>query len=269
MQRSPQHVDRWQATVTPDTEGPWQFEVHGWGDPVATWHHHAEVKVPAGVDVELVFTEGALLMKRIAATVPDKAQRQRVLDTVTALRDTGRPVEARLAEGLAPEVGAVLDAHPVRELHTVAGPFPFFADRQRALYGSWYEFFPRSEGATVREDGTVVSGTFQTAAKRLDAVAAMGFDIIYLPPIHPIGEVNRKGRNSAQFPGGDPDHVEPNDVGVPWAIGSAAGGHDAIHPDLGTFDDFDAFVAHARNVGLEVALDLALQAAPEIGRAHV
>jgi starch synthase (maltosyl-transferring) len=263
MRRSSDNVDRWRATVTPDTEGAWQFEVHGWGDPVATWHHHAEVKVPAGVDVELVFTEGALLMERIAATVPDAEQRQRVLDTVAALRDTGRPVEARLAAGLAPEVGAVLNAHPVRELHTVAGPFPFFADRQRALYGSWYEFFPRSEGATVRGDGTVVSGTFQTAAKRLDAVAAMGFDIIYLPPIHPIGEVNRKGRNSAQFPGGDPDHVDPEDVGVPWAIGSAAGGHDAIHPDLGTFDDFDAFVSHAKDLGLEVALDLALQAAPD------
>ena len=263
MRRSSDDVDRWRGTVTADTLGAWQFEVHGWGDPVATWHHHAEVKVPAGVDVELVFTEGAMLMERIAATVRDTGDRQRVLDTVKALRDTGRPVEARLAAGLAPEVGAVLAAHPVRELHTVAGPFPFFADRQRALYGSWYEFFPRSEGATVSEDGTVVSGTLQTAAKRLDAVAAMGFDIIYLPPIHPIGEVNRKGRNSAQFPGGDPGHVGPDDVGVPWAIGSKAGGHDAIHPDLGTFDDFDAFVSHARNLGLEVALDLALQAAPD------
>jgi starch synthase (maltosyl-transferring) len=230
---------------------------------VATWHHHAEVKVPVGVDVELVFTEGALLMERIAATVEDPAARRQVLDTVSALRDTGRPVEDRLAAGLAPGVFAILTAHPVRELHTVAGPFPFFADRERALYGSWYEFFPRSEGATVREDGTVVSGTFQTAAKRLDAVAAMGFDVIYLPPVHPIGEVNRKGRNSPQFPGGDPDHVGPNDVGVPWAIGSAAGGHDAIHPDLGTMADFDAFVSHATDVGLEVALDLALQAAPD------
>ncbi|CAA9354818.1 MAG: GH13_3 / GH13 [uncultured Nocardioidaceae bacterium] len=263
MRRSSDDVDRWRATVTPDAVGAWQFEVHGWGDPVATWHHHAEVKVPAGVDVELVFTEGALLMERIAATVDDAADRRQVLDTVTALRDTDRPAQARLAAGLAPEVGAVLAAHPVRELHTVAGPFPFFADRQRALYGSWYEFFPRSEGATVREDGTVQSGTFQTAAKRLDGVAAMGFDVLYLPPIHPIGEVNRKGRNTPQFPGGDPDHVGPDDVGVPWAIGSKAGGHDAIHPDLGTFEDFDAFVAHARDAGLEVALDLALQAAPD------
>ena len=122
---------------------------------------------------------------------------------------------------------------------------------------AWYEFFPRSEGATYDEKtGTVVSGTFRTAAERLDAVAAMGFDVIYLPPIHPIGEVNRKGPNNTLDPG-------PTDPGSPWAIGSKDGGHDAIHPDLGTLDDFDAFVAKAAAVGLEVALDLALQCAPD------
>jgi starch synthase (maltosyl-transferring) len=132
-----------------------------------------------------------------------------------------------------------------------------YADRQRALYGSWYEFFPRSEGATADpKTGVVTSGTLRTAAERLDAVAAMGFDVIYLPPIHPIGEVNRKGPNNTLTPG-------PDDPGSPWAIGSRLGGHDTIHPDLGTFDDFDAFVARAGELGLEVALDLALQAAPD------
>src|ERR671921_2204883 len=99
MRRSPENVDRWRATVTPDTEGPWQFEIHGWGDPIATWHHHAEAKVPAGVDVELVFTEGALLMEQVAGTLDDARERQQVLDTVKAMRDTNRPVEARLAAG--------------------------------------------------------------------------------------------------------------------------------------------------------------------------
>ena len=156
-----------------------------------------------------------------------------------------------------PEVAAVLAAHPIRELLTVEGPYPAYADRQRALFSSWYEFFPRSEGATKdAKTGKVTSGTFRTAAKRLDAVAAMGFDVIYLPPIHPIGEVNRKGPNNTLDPG-------PDDTGSPWAIGSKDGGHDAIHPDLGTFEDFDAFVARARELGLEVALDLALQAAPD------
>src|SRR5919107_4573826 len=127
MRRTPGNVDRWRATVTPDTEGAWQFEVHGWGDPVASWHHHAEVKVPAGIDVELVFTEGALLMEQVAKTLDDAGERQQVLDTVKAMRDTSRPVEARLAAALAPEVGAVLDAHPIRELLTASGPFPVFA----------------------------------------------------------------------------------------------------------------------------------------------
>ncbi|MFZ2502115.1 MAG: alpha-1,4-glucan--maltose-1-phosphate maltosyltransferase, partial [Nocardioides sp.] len=132
-----------------------------------------------------------------------------------------------------------------------------FADRQRALYGSWYEFFPRSEGARLHgRTGKVISGTFKTAAKRLDAVAAMGFDVVYLPPIHPIGEVNRKGPNNTLTPG-------PDDPGSPWAIGSRHGGHDAIHPDLGTFKEFDAFVRRAKRLGLEIALDLALQAAPD------
>src|SRR5699024_9466138 len=118
-------------------------------------------------------------------------------------------------------------------------------------------FFPRAEGASYdRTTNTWTSGTLATAAERLDAIAAMGFDVAYLPPIHPIGTVNRKGKNNAL------DAV-PGDPGSPWAIGSAAGGHDAIHPDLGDFDDFDAFVARARELGLEVALDLALQAAPD------
>ena len=157
----------------------------------------------------------------------------------------------------APSCGAVLGAHPLRELVTTEGPYPLYADRTRALFGSWYEFFPRSEGATKdAKTGKVTTGTFRTAAKRLDAVADMGFDVIYLPPIHPIGEVNRKGPNNTLTPG-------PDDTGSPWAIGSKDGGHDAIHPDLGDFDDFDAFVARAGELGLEVALDLALQAAPD------
>ena len=134
---------------------------------------------------------------------------------------------------------------------------PLWVDRERALYGSWYELFPRSEGARVDEDsGAMVSGTFRTAMERLPAVAAMGFDVVYLPPVHPIGRTNRKGPNNTLTPG-------PEDVGSPWAIGGVDGGHDAIHPDLGTIEDFDAFVARAVEVGLEVALDLALSATPD------
>ena len=255
MQRDPSEADRYRATVVADSEGPWGFEVHGWSDPYATWHHHAEIKVPAGIDTELMFTEGALLMEKAAADLKGQ-DRDTLLDAATALRDTERPDTVRLAAGSSPEVVEVLAANPVRELVTVAGPYPFHVDRRRALFSSWYEFFPRSEGAYVDADGKVVSGTFQTAAERLPAVARMGFDIIYLPPIHPIGRVNRKGRNNTLDP-------SPEDVGSPWAIGSDEGGHDAVHPDLGTLEDFDAFVARAKDLGLEVALDLALQAAPD------
>ncbi|GAA1153603.1 alpha-1,4-glucan--maltose-1-phosphate maltosyltransferase [Nocardioides aquiterrae] len=254
--------DRYEAWVTPDTVGAWSFEVVSWSDPLGTWQHHAALKVPAGVDVELTFTEGALLLERVLASLdprdPSSADAAQVLQgAVDAARDTSRPPEARLAVLESPEVTGILYTHPIRELLTVEGPYPAYADRQLALFSSWYEFFPRSEGATKDpKTGAVTSGNFQTAAKRLDAVAAMGFDVIYLPPIHPIGEVNRKGPNNTLDPG-------PEDTGSPWAIGSKDGGHDAIHPDLGTFDDFDAFVARARGLGLEVALDLALQAAPD------
>lgn len=250
--------DRYDAWVTPDSEGAWTFEVVAWSDPLATWEHDAGLKIPAGVDVELMFTEGRLLLERVlAAGDLDGHETSIVKGAAQAAADTDRPVQARLAAMQNPELWSVLRDHPLRELVSTEGPYPVYADRTRALYGSWYEFFPRSEGATRDEKtGKVTSGTFRTAAKRLDAVAAMGFDVIYLPPIHPIGEVNRKGPNNTLTPG-------PDDTGSPWAIGSKDGGHDAIHPDLGDFDDFDAFVARAGELGLEVALDLALQAAPD------
>jgi starch synthase (maltosyl-transferring) len=248
------------AWVTPDAEGAWTFTIRAWSDPVATWQHAAGLKIPAGVDVDLMFTEGRLLLERVraehAASLGDRALG--ALDAgLSAAGDASRPVEARLAALQDPELVGVLHDHPLRELVSQQGPFPAYADRTRALFGSWYEFFPRSEGA--RRDpatGKVTSGTFRTALRRLDAVARMGFDVIYLPPVHPIGEVNRKGPNNTLTPG-------PDDPGSPWAIGSRHGGHDAIHPDLGTFEDFDAFVARAGELGLEVALDLALQAAPD------
>ena len=258
MEKLPDPPDRYRAWVTPDAEGAWTFEVQAWSDPLATWQHDAGLKIPAGVDVELMFTEGRLLLERVLADLPASDPGREVLrPAITAAQDTERPAEARLAALQDPALLEVLHAHPIRELVSVEGPFPAYADRERALFGSWYEFFPRSEGATRDEaTGKVTSGTLRTAAKRLDAVAEMGFDVIYLPPIHPIGEVNRKGPNNTLTPG-------PDDTGSPWAIGSKDGGHDAIHPDLGDFDDFDAFVARAGELGLEVALDLALQAAPD------
>ncbi|MCW2764147.1 MAG: glgE1 [Nocardioides sp.] len=259
MVELPDTPDRYQAWVTPDVGGSWTFEVQSWSHPIATWEHDAALKIPAGVDVELMFTEVLILLERVQKDLDGSDQRSfSVLQAaIDAAIDVSRPAAARLAVLQSPDVTRVLDEHPIRELVTVNGPHPAYADRPRALFGSWYEFFPRSEGA--RKDpktGKVRSGNFRTAARRLDAVAAMGFDVIYLPPIHPIGEVNRKGPNNTLTPG-------PDDTGSPWAIGSKDGGHDAIHPELGTFEDFDAFVARAGELGLEVALDLALQCAPD------
>ncbi|MBV9094444.1 MAG: DUF3416 domain-containing protein, partial [Streptosporangiaceae bacterium] len=174
------------------------------------------------------------------------------------LRDRGVPPWDRLRAAEDPDIAAILASWPVRELVTRSESLPIQVDRERALYGSWYEFFPRSEGAHVDPMGhrPPTSGTLRTAARRLDAIAAMGFDVAYLPPIHPIGTTFRKGRNNTLSP-------RDGDPGSPWAIGSPDGGHDAIHPDLGTMADFDAFVSRARELGLEVALDLALQTSPD------
>jgi starch synthase (maltosyl-transferring) len=252
----------YQARVSPDCIGAWAYRIEAWSDPYRTWRHAAEIKVPAEIDVELMFTEAELLFKRAikgiaAKSETGKAARQTLSSALAAGRDKKLPPQVRLAALTSPEVVAVMQKFPLRDLVSTEGPYPVYVDRTRALYGSWYEFFPRSEGATFDESARQwTSGTFKTAAERLDAVAAMGFDVVYLPPIHPIGEVNRKGPNNTLTP-------SPDDPGSPWAIGSKDGGHDAVHPDLGTIEDFDAFVDRAHGLGLEVALDLALQCAPD------
>ena len=153
----------------------------------------------------------------------------------------------------------VVKAASTSQYRTVTGEsdkYPVRADRDRALVGAWYEFFPRSEGAVRNADGSVTSGTFATATKRLLGVAAMGFDVLYLPPVHPIGISHRKGKNNTL-------EAKEGDCGVPWAIGNADGGHDAINPELGTMKDFEDFVKAANKQGLEIAMDLALQTSPD------
>ena len=252
-------TDRWHATVVPTDEGAWTFAIEAWGDPVATWRHKVEVKIDAGQgpeDLANDLEDGARLMLRALRNVP--AERRGVLQAAAdALRDTGRDLAHRVGPALTAEVTELLAEHPVRELLTRSPRYTVWVDRKKALFSAWYELFPRSEGAVNEPDGTPARhGTFKDAARRLPQIAQLGFDVVYLPPIHPIGKVNRKGRNNTLMPG-------PEDVGSPWAIGSDEGGHDAIHPQLGTFEDFDDFVAATREQGMEVALDLALQAAPD------
>ncbi len=259
MQPGAPGTDRWQADLPVDAEGTWTFHVEGWSDPLGTWWHDAPLKLQAGVDVDLVLEDGARLHERAAKALPRavaKADREAVAALAVTLRDGAVDPLDRLAASTHPTVVALLSQHPLRELVTRGEVRRILVDRQRALYGAWYELFPRSEGAAPDASGVLRTGTFRTAAERLPAVAAMGFDVVYLPPVHPVGEVNRKGPNNSLTPG-------PDDVGSPWAIGSAQGGHDAVHPDLGTIEDFDAFVARTVELGMEVALDLALQCAPD------
>ncbi|MEU6406954.1 maltotransferase domain-containing protein, partial [Streptomyces sp. NPDC046985] len=151
-------TDRWGATVTAGEPGRWTYHVEAWGDPVATWRHHARIKIPAGLDTGLELEEGARLHERAAAEAPEGRARDALLAAAAALRDETRPAASRLAGALTPEADAALAAHPLRELVTASAPLPLLVERERALYGAWYEFFPRSEGTDQ-----VPHGTFATA----------------------------------------------------------------------------------------------------------
>jgi starch synthase (maltosyl-transferring) len=252
-------TDRWSASVTPDRMGMWTISVEAWSDPLETWRHAVEVKAAAGQDAAELANDlegGAQLLDRIARR-PRNPLATSLRSMIAFLRDTSLSLRERIAPALAPDTWAALRVDPIRELVTRSAPQQVWVDGELAEFGSWYELFPRSSGAAVDDAGKPVRhGTFADAAKDLPRIAAMGFDVVYLPPIHPIGEVNRKGRNNSVI-------SEPDDVGSPWAIGSAAGGHDAVHPELGSIDDFDAFVAAAEQHNLLVSLDLALNCAPD------
>jgi starch synthase (maltosyl-transferring) len=251
-------TDRFLATVVPDETGLWTFRVDAWSDPWATWRHTVEAKLRAGQSADELANDletGARLLQRVGRRPSERPNRDLLFGAANALRDTALPLRSRVAPAMFPAVHAIMTERPVRELITRGRTQQVYVDRPRALFGSWYELFPRSTGGRD-ETGRAVHGSFVTAAKELDRVAQMAFDVVYLPPIHPVGTMHRKGRNNSVF-------AERGDVGSPWAIGSAEGGHDAIDPELGTIDDFDSFVARTNDLGMEVALDFALQCAPD------
>ena len=251
-------LSEWSATVRADRMGWWTYRVEGWSDPYATWVHDAQIKIGAGVDEELMCAEGVRVLERFAEAAHGMGVDTSEIDKgLAALKDRDRPAADRLGAATSPEIKGLATWMPLREFVSPSPRYSLLVERERALYGAWYEIFPRSEGAhRDPETGGWTSGTLRSAAKRLPAIADLGFDVVYLTPIHPIGTTARKGRNNTLSP-------EPDDPGSPYAIGSPDGGHDAIHPDLGTFEDFDFFVAEAGRHGLEVALDFALQASPD------
>lgn len=250
-------LDRWITSAQLETQGAWTWRVSAWSDDYGTWLHNAEIKVPAGLDVDVMLALGAELLERAAADdARDDADRAVLRDARAGIADADRTPEERLAAATTAQVHAAIDRVPVRSLVTLSPERTIVVERERAAVGSWYEFFPRSEGAALHEDGSWTSGTFATAARRLPAIRDMGFDVVYIPPVHPIGRTNRKGPNNTLTAG-------PHDPGSPYGIGSEDGGHDSIHPELGTVDDFRAFVAAVADHGMELAIDIALQASPD------
>ena len=258
--------DEWAAEFTPEQVGSYEYTVEAWVDHFLSWRHALEIKVRAGLDVAVELQEGAALVAAAAARCAPAARRARSSRAAPPAAAGDRDHLAAFAEVLggdsdpAARTGAALDErllelmarHADRHL---AMAYPrvlwVWVDRDRARFGAWYEMFPRSAGTDPGR-----SATFDEAAERLPYVAGMGFDVLYLPPVHPIGRSFKKGRNNTL-------DATPADPGSPWAIGADTGGHTAIDPALGTIDDFDRFVESARRHGLEIALDLAYQASPD------
>ncbi len=245
--------DAWAGNFRPGTPGIWRYTVQAWTDHFATWRSDLFKRVDAGQTLDLELQEGALLLESRLELVPGE-ERKVIQTAAAALR---APAESRgwddprVTAAVDESLAAIMAAYPDRaEAATFEPALELNVERVRARFGAWYEFFPRSTGTDSKH------GTFMTAAERLPAIAGMGFDVVYLPPIHPIGSTHRKGRNNAL-------ESAPEDVGSPWAIGSEEGGHTDVNPKLGSIEDFDLFVERAREVGLEVALDFAIQCSPD------
>jgi starch synthase (maltosyl-transferring) len=259
---TPLDNDRWEGSFTVTELGAYEYTLDAWIDRFASWLKGLVAKAEAGQDVSSELLEGAdLIQKAASGDVSPVASgfsrtghaehNLRLLEIADILR-SNQPQVARVRAARDPSLRALMDARPDRSASTTyERALSVVVDSVRARFGAWYEMFPRSCTSDPRR-----SGTFREAESRLPDIAAMGFDVVYLPPVHPIGTTNRKGRNNSLM-------AAPDDPGSPWAIGSRNGGHTAIDPDLGTIDDFDRFVALANRLGLEVALDIAFQASPD------
>ena len=240
--------------------GEWTVTIEGWEDAYVSWLHDARIKVRVMDDVDNALNSGAELLARWAET-PDTGltarDRKTLEKAAETMADQTLSAEDRLAAGDNPTIAALHETHPLRDGISPSQPQRFKVERPKSSFAAWYQFFPRSEGATIDPNtGKIIQGTLKTSMAGLERAAAEGFDIVYLPPVFPIGVTNRKGRNNTLVAG-------PDDPGSPFGIGSELGGHDTVDPLLGTMDDFKAFCAHAHELGLEVALDFALQCSPD------
>jgi starch synthase (maltosyl-transferring) len=245
-------TDRWAGAFLLDRIGEWRFTVEAWTDVFGTWRSGLEKKVAAGQDVSVELLEGGAIAERSARACKDRSARASLTQAAQSLRDTAVAVADRARTGLDPALLALVTQHPARDdLTEYSRQLLVTVDRVRAAFAAWYEMFPRSQSGNPKRHGT-----FADAERQLPRIAQLGFDVVYLPPIHPIGTMFRKGKNNTLDP-------LPSDVGSPWAIGSQEGGHTALHAQLGTLADFEHFVKRAGELGMEVALDYALQASPD------
>ena len=235
--------DRFAGTVTPSDMGAHQFVVEAWTDRLGTWREQIRARLGAGDDVTVELEEGARILEGHLPQLRG-AEASRVADAIATIRRATCTLDVRLNAALDDVLVPIVAGDPASFDRTATAPLPLWVDRERARHSAWYEFFPRSEGGLA------------ASKPRVTYAAGLGFDVVYLPPIHPIGTTARKGKDNTLV-------ARPDDVGSPWAIGGPEGGHTAIHPDLGTDDDLRDLVAHARSLGVEVALDYALQCSPD------
>ena len=236
--------DRWSGSFRPAEPGHYLFAVEAWTDQFGTWRRELLLKHEAGLDVSLEAREGREFLDELH---PSDPANRKLIDQAKRAFDETSDVSSLVTDDLAAAVAASEQRGDL--IHSI--PVPVTVDRPRARSGAWYEMVPRSQGTVAGRHGT-----FDDCIARLPEIAALGFDVVYLTPIHPIGRINRKGRNNAL-------KAQPNDPGSPYAIGSTEGGHDAVHPELGTLDDFRRFVESCRTHGMEVALDFAIQCSPD------
>ena len=240
--------------------GEWTVTIEGWEDAYVSWLHDARIKVRVMDDVDNALNSGAELLARWAET-PDTGltarDRKTLEKAAETMADQTLSAEDRLAAGDNPTIAALHETHPLRDGISPSQPQRFKVERPKSSFAAWYQFFPRSEGATIDPNtGKIIQGTLKTSMAGLERAAAEGFDIVYLPPVFPIGVTYRKGRNNTLVAG-------PDDPGSPFGIGSELGGHDTVDPLLGTMDDFKALCQRAHELGLEIALDFALQCSPD------
>jgi len=242
--------DSWKATFAPTEKGFYEYQIQAWVDHFLTWFTGFRKKVDAGNNVRTELLEGSELAKALVKKNKKKDDKEELKRLSELFADENRHEEAvRIV--MNPAFAAIVEKYPFKQFHSSSNRLKIFVERSKALFSTWYEFFPRSASQTPGEHGT-----FKDCERLLHKVKDMGFDVLYFPPIHPVGEVNRKGINNAT-------NAEPGNFGSPWAIGSKDGGHKSVNSLLGTMQDFEDFIQKSESMGIEVAMDIAFQCAPD------